>query len=147
MLLPIKKRIPIFELKTKITGLVSAFDSTAKVGKVLSSFIFCGIANPSRFERSVNKNGTAIVGELFYNDHHSYSESDVRTIIERTKFLGVKTAITTEKDAVKLLRYRELFDAAGITLLILQISSEVTPSDKFIDILLNAIKENKPDDR
>lgn len=148
LLMPIDKTFELFELKTKTTGLFSVFDLSQNLSKIPSAFVFSGIANPSRFEKSVNTYGISIVGELIFGDHHSYGGKDIRMIIEKTKSLGIKTAVTTEKDAVKLLNFKDMFDSAGIKLLFLKISSEIFPSNKFLNILTDVIKkENVNDER
>jgi tetraacyldisaccharide 4'-kinase len=68
-------------------------------GKVIPSIqgwevaIFCGIANPQKFKKTVLDLGAAIVGEKFFADHEAADLGKVPT---------AKALICTEKDFVKL---------------------------------------------
>lgn len=59
--------------------------------------IFCGIARPSSFRKTVESLGATIVATRFYSDHHKYVKNDVRVLSKEPSLW-----LTTEKDAVKL---------------------------------------------
>jgi tetraacyldisaccharide 4'-kinase len=62
---------------------------------------FAGIARPDSFEASLNGLGAEITMFRSYPDHHSYSLTDLRVLLEE----AARTAsllVTTEKDGVKL---------------------------------------------
>lgn len=63
---------------------------------------FCGIAHPEHFRNVLEKLGVRIVQFLPFNDHHRYSLSDVREIVQVYRENSADMILTTEKDAVKL---------------------------------------------
>lgn len=64
-----------------------------------SAAIFCGIANPGRFEKTVQKLGIEVVGKLFLGDHEAAQEKQLRALLKKS---GAKYLLCTEKDFVKL---------------------------------------------
>ena len=81
----------------------SAPDPAPPTGPVVA---VAGIAEPSRFFSDLRAAGWTIARELPYRDHHRYSRADVMTIAEAVRSTGVRAAITTEKDFVRLLPFR-----------------------------------------
>ncbi len=75
-------------------------DSTAK-----SFFGFCGIANPSRFAKSLANVGIELASFQVLKDHTPYNQSLVANLCKKASECGAKNLITTEKDAVKLQKY------------------------------------------
>ncbi len=64
---------------------------------------FCGIARPERFFSQLERAGARIVSRLAFSDHHAYPDSSLDKIVRRLKASGAEAAVTTEKDAVKIL--------------------------------------------
>ncbi len=62
---------------------------------------FAGIANPDRFFALLEQCGGRIVERQSFKDHHAFSASDVRHLIERAQALGA-TLVTTDKDHARL---------------------------------------------
>jgi tetraacyldisaccharide 4'-kinase len=73
-------------------------------------FAFCGIGNPSAFQRTLTDLGCQLVDFQIYPDHHAYNRPDVDALRERTRHLPQEAIlITTQKDLVKL----RICDLAG----------------------------------
>ncbi|MBM3285427.1 MAG: tetraacyldisaccharide 4'-kinase [Candidatus Aminicenantes bacterium] len=70
---------------------------------------FCGIAGPDRFFAQLQTAGARVVSSLIFPDHHPYPDSSVEKILRTVKTTGAGAAVTTEKDAAKLLDRRDLF--------------------------------------
>jgi len=70
-----------------------------KNAKVL---LISGIAQPSSFEKSLEKFSVQILKHESFRDHHPYTAADVARLVEVWKSLGKPEIITTEKDFVKL---------------------------------------------
>jgi tetraacyldisaccharide 4'-kinase len=73
--------------------------------------LVCGIANPRPLKSYLVKN--AKIHEMPYSDHHIYTLHDFNKIRERFKAIREeqKLIITTEKDAVRLIKFKdELID-------------------------------------
>ncbi len=81
------------------------FDSF-KNKKILS---FCGIGNPDYFEYLLKTSGAKVIVNYSYGDHHDYSEKDIGEIIHLAKLNDAAAIVTTEKDAVKLKPFLNLF--------------------------------------
>lgn len=65
---------------------------------------FCGIANPNGFRRLLEKYGIQTRDFLAFGDHHRYSPPQIAAIGRAATQTGADIVVTTEKDAVKLLR-------------------------------------------
>ncbi len=130
-------------LKTIINGTVPLVSSN-KINDNNKVFIFSGIANHSKFRHSILKSGFEILGEKVFNDHHNYTESDIKTIIQVFDNTISNTIITTEKDSVKLEKYYPIFIKNNFNLLYLKISSFVsTNSDLFYERILSTVRIGK----
>ena len=68
----------------------------------LRLFAFAGIARPAGFERTLRDLGARLEGFTVFADHHWYSRTDLASLGERAKALGVEGLVTTEKDWVRL---------------------------------------------
>ena len=62
---------------------------------------FCGLGDPSKFTRQLETGGANIVAQWNFEDHHAYTERDVRALAHLADEKG-GTLVTTAKDAVKL---------------------------------------------
>jgi tetraacyldisaccharide 4'-kinase len=67
-----------------------------------------GIARPERFARSLERAGVTVARTVAFPDHHRFRRRDVERIAEIARTLRVSAVVTTEKDAVRLLRLRPL---------------------------------------
>lgn len=89
-------------------------------GKVLSSsvqielsesfekslFVFCALAKPNDFVTQLREMGYNVIQSKFFPDHHMYSASDEKEILDVYRGLQAQYSdlclVTTEKDAIKL---------------------------------------------
>jgi tetraacyldisaccharide 4'-kinase len=62
---------------------------------------FCGIGRPQKFFDTLNATGAAMVSQTAFPDHHPYTDSDARSLLEQAETLGAQL-VTTEKDWVRL---------------------------------------------
>lgn len=62
---------------------------------------FAGIADPSKFYRTVESLGGEIVIERSFPDHHQFSEDELADMVKEAKDLDL-LPVTTAKDAVRL---------------------------------------------
>src|ERR1700731_217113 len=67
----------------------------------------CGIAAPESFEGALKHLGANVDLSLRYIDHHSYTEAELRSFINRCVRRDLAMIITTEKDAVRMPRLPE----------------------------------------
>lgn len=91
------------------TGLKLKDGSELKVkaleGKKL--FAFCGIGNPSAFERTLADAGAKISGFRIFNDHHLYDDDDVSEIVQAGVQSRAEMIVTTKKDWLKIAGFIE----------------------------------------
>ncbi|GAB6191721.1 tetraacyldisaccharide 4'-kinase [Desulfocastanea catecholica] len=98
-------------------------------------FGFCGIANPSRFEKSLTDLGIQLRGFQTFKDHVQYSQTMVANICQKAVEAGATSLVTTEKDFVKL---RSL--SLQLPLYVLHIEHKV---DEFFDrFILDSLKKS-----
>ena len=82
-----------FYLKTKIK-----FDEKLATK---SLFAFCGIAIPSKFYNSLNKEGLCLQETKSFADHYKYTAEDIKQMINKAKSSNLQL-VTTLKDYVKV---------------------------------------------
>lgn len=83
---------------------------------------FCGIAHPERFVRSLA--AMEVTWLRAFSDHHAYSDTDLRWLVEEKKRVGAKRLVTTDKDYFKL---NERFSALGESLARVRIEYDLSP--------------------
>ncbi len=69
-------------------------------------FAVAGIASPPRFFDDLRASGCTLAGTMAFRDHHSYSRADVDRVVAAAHQAGAAVILTTEKDYVRLLRWR-----------------------------------------
>ena len=70
--------------------------------------LLAGIANPDYFDWMVGNLGVEIKKRFYYPDHYQYGDRDIAYVFERCSNNGVDLLITTEKDAVRLKRLKNI---------------------------------------
>ncbi|MGA9042769.1 MAG: tetraacyldisaccharide 4'-kinase [Terriglobales bacterium] len=101
--------------------------------------VFCGIARPQNFVSQLRGVGIEPVAEKFYRDHHAYTESDIRDLLEMHKQSGAGGFVTTEKDAINLGRH---FSALEL-LSVVPVQMELVNAANAVDTMLAMIAERK----
>ena len=91
--------VPVF-------GLVRALGAAAGITQDAPVLALAGIASPQRFFDDIRAAGWQIARTLVFRDHHPYSSRDVARIASAAREAGARAILTTEKDYVRLLRYR-----------------------------------------
>ncbi len=69
---------------------------------------FCSIGDPQSFQVSLQKIGAVVEKNFVFYDHYLYCANDIQTLVAQAKDLGVEDFVTTAKDAVKILQFKEL---------------------------------------
>ncbi|MEE4164760.1 MAG: tetraacyldisaccharide 4'-kinase [Desulfocapsaceae bacterium] len=65
-------------------------------------YCFSGIANPQRFKNLIEENKISVSGFKIFNDHHGYSEKDIRQLAAEARLQNANALLTTEKDMSKI---------------------------------------------
>ena len=100
---------------------------------------FCGIARPQNFFRELRAAGVEPVTEAFYRDHHSYTENDIRELLELRTAGNGGGYVTTEKDAINLGPHiSRLQPLAAVP-----VRMELADAPNAVDTLLQVIQERE----
>jgi tetraacyldisaccharide 4'-kinase len=80
----------------------------AVIDECVEVLLVTGIANPAPLKRWLNDRSRTYY-ELAYSDHHIYRIDDLKAIIRRFESITAtdKLILTTEKDAVRLIKFRQ----------------------------------------
>ena len=91
----------------KVSDYISVFNSSIKI--MQSSNIkgnkflaFCGLGNPDKFYKTLEKGGYKVFLTKSFPDHHQYTEEEINHLILKAKNKNL-TLITTAKDYVKII--------------------------------------------
>ncbi len=108
-----------------------------------SVLAFCGIANPKPFVEEL-KIRHQTVDSLTFADHHTYTEDDVKHIMNRFENLGgeQKIIVTTEKDAARLANSPYLCQFETAPLFALPVGVRFHEEEKFNEEILNYVRQN-----
>ena len=82
-------------------------DSAEPVAHGSEVIAMAGIGNPLPFLRDLKKNYT-VVDKLMFKDHHVYVKADMQALAKLAEQHPQAAILTTEKDAVKLMRGRTI---------------------------------------
>jgi tetraacyldisaccharide 4'-kinase len=103
--------------------------------------LMSGIANPRALKHYIDGQVKAYTEKL-YSDHHIFTIDDLKDIKEKWSRLqgNHKIIVTTEKDAVRLLKFRE--QLADLPLYVLPVEHQIKfgEEEKFRQIVLNFIQ-------
>jgi tetraacyldisaccharide 4'-kinase len=116
---PIRFNIVSEEPYDLFTGEKLVIDSMKAVG-------FCGIHNPERFLFKLVTDLVDVVHFKEFHDHHAYRTADLQKLFKIAREKKVNTLMTTEKDAVKLEKYKDMFEENNMRLIVLPIELIIT---------------------
>ncbi|MEO8075803.1 MAG: tetraacyldisaccharide 4'-kinase [Acidobacteriota bacterium] len=91
---------------TPIFSVVRRLAAPAEVPSKTAVLALAGIAGPDRFFDDLTAADFQVVGTRAFPDHHPYSNRDVAGIYAEARAAGAHAVLTTEKDYVRLLRFR-----------------------------------------
>jgi len=100
----IKERFnkPVFLCRFMPDKIYNIKDLASISTAVSTVFAFAGVGQPASFFSFIGEKGYKIAGRCVFDDHYSYSEKDIMTLIKTAKEKHAEALITTEKDAVKI---------------------------------------------
>lgn len=101
--------------------------------------VFCGIARPQNFVLQLRTANIEPAAEAFYNDHHAYTEKDIRELLALRQQSEAGGFITTEKDAVNLGGYLSALQPLAVV----PVKMELADAANALDSMLRAIEERK----
>ena len=102
------------------------------------SLVVSGIANPKSFLSILNKVHVNTQNKLIFRDHKNYTAKEVQLIRKQFYTTNSHSIVTTEKDAVKLSRFKREFDDTEI--FYLKINLCMDDEESFKQYLINKLK-------
>jgi tetraacyldisaccharide 4'-kinase len=97
--------------------------------------VFCGIARPQIFFEQLRQAGIEPVAEISYRDHHSYSESDVRDLLNLRSQHSAGGFLTTEKDIINLGDHAASLQPLSTAVVTLEFADPVDAVDTMLRII------------
>ncbi len=101
--------------------------------------VFCGIARPENFLLQLRTANIEPAAQAFYRDHHTYTEKDVRELIDLGRRSEAGGFVTTEKDAVNLGPYLSALEPLAVV----PVRMELAGAANALDTMLHMIDERK----
>jgi tetraacyldisaccharide 4'-kinase len=129
---------PVFTSYYKAIGFV---DMTRKTEygieefKEQKSLVIAGIAKPASFLNILSQTKVDTQNKLIFVDHKDYSLKDIQKIRKKFYVTNSYSVVTTQKDAVKLLKYSEELD--DIDIFYLKIELRFDEENKFKKFILS----------
>jgi tetraacyldisaccharide 4'-kinase len=93
-----------------------------------SVLAFCGIGNPTAFQKTLERCGVQVVKLIPFPDHHRYTPGDVGSIMRTAETLGTDSILCTMKDLVKLNRS----EFAGLPLRAVSVEIQFTAGESAV---------------
>lgn len=101
-----------------------------------------GIGNPESFKNLLKENSISTKDIVSFSDHYNYTPKTIKYLISRCNKNNTKYILTTEKDAIKLKNYGELFAKYEIECYVVSIDVVIKHNiEKFFDYIMNVIKK------
>jgi len=94
---------------------------------------FCGVGNPRAFFDELRNLGYELSLTKSFPDHHWYRQQDLNLLVQEAAKLGVRSLVTTAKDAVKLTSLR-----IAMPCYVLDIKMEIDEATQFSDLIRKA---------
>jgi tetraacyldisaccharide 4'-kinase len=94
------------------------------------------IARPQRFFDDLAAAGWQVAAAIAFRDHHWFTAADVDLVSRRSRDVGARWVLTTEKDAVRF----EVCDLGSLRLAAVPLTSTIEPAGVFGDYLWRRIR-------
>lgn len=95
------------------------------------------IGNPKAFEKTVEALGACVQKTFTFMDHHVYTRDDAEMMVHYGRIHNVRALIVTQKDAVKLKEFTDVFPR-GFDLLALAVEVKITKGEEEIEQRINS---------
>ncbi len=101
------------------------------------SLVVCGIARPYSFLNALEMNKIDITNKMIFDDHKNYSLKEVNDIRKKFYDTNSYSVLTTQKDAVKFIKYSKELD--DIDIFYLKIELKLDEQNKFDELILKSL--------
>jgi tetraacyldisaccharide 4'-kinase len=100
---------------------------------------FCGIARPESFFQQLRTARIQPVAQAVYRDHHSYTERDIKELLDLRRTAEAGGFVTTEKDAINLGPYFSALQPVAVV----PVSMKLLDAPNAVDTLLRVLEERR----
>jgi tetraacyldisaccharide-1-P 4'-kinase len=101
-------------------------DNTGKTSPLPSkALLFCGVGNPKRVVRQLEKHGVQVAEQRFFKDHHEYTHQDALMLAQWQKKKGGFPLLTTLKDYVKIQDFADVLSVSWMRVEVEFLENEV----------------------
>lgn len=138
-----KQTLPIALAWTVADKLIDHIGNTTAIEDFAGNSVgtFCGIGNPSGFQKTLKQLDVNVIASREFPDHHQYTREDIQQLSAWAKSLnGCDAILCTQKDLVKI----NLKKLAGIDLLAVQISTRIKRNEKVLWETIHAKMKEPP---
>ncbi|HEY8970617.1 MAG TPA: tetraacyldisaccharide 4'-kinase, partial [Puia sp.] len=114
----------------------------------LEVLLVTGIANPAPLKKWLSDKAGSFY-ELAYSDHHIFTIDDLNYMIRRYNQIAEpnKIILTTEKDAVRLIKFRQELEDCPFYVLPIEPRFLFNEQPHFTDLIIKFITNFKPPDQ
>ncbi|MBI5814631.1 MAG: tetraacyldisaccharide 4'-kinase [Nitrospinae bacterium] len=126
---------PVIRASGSITGF-SDIKGVERDVRGLKTLLFCGVAGPKLFLRSVEESGATVLRAMTFADHHNYTDSQIGEISAEAASCGAQAIVTTEKDMARLAGREKMF---GGQLLSARYKMRITDGENILDEELDRV--------
>jgi tetraacyldisaccharide 4'-kinase len=118
--------------------------TTTVIDEEVEVLLVSGIANPAPLKQWLDKHSRTYY-EMAYSDHHIFSIDDLQAMIRRFESIAAekKIIVTTEKDAVRLVKFKQELEECPIYVLPISPRFLFGDDDRFKAIIFNFINDFK----
>ncbi len=118
-------------------------DSSILLSDIKNIVSVSGIAKPQNFRIMLEATGYNLLDEIVFDDHHYYKNSDIEYIINKCRKANINYLATTEKDAVKLKEFGNIFASNNIDVLVFPIFIKIEKGENELkEIIKGIIRKN-----
>ncbi|HVS98500.1 MAG TPA: tetraacyldisaccharide 4'-kinase [Puia sp.] len=114
------------------------------IDETVEVLLVSGIANPAPLKHWLDGHSHTYY-EMAYGDHHIFTIDDLHAIVRRFNAIGAekKIIVTTEKDAVRLVKFRQELETCPMYVLPIAPQFLFREDDRFQRLIYNFINEFK----
>lgn len=131
--------VPVFGVRTTVRSMYQAASREEMLPverRSAKAFLVAGIGYPEGFRATVNGQGIEITGEVFFRDHHRFTDADLNAVREGFRRSGATHILTTEKDATRLYSDRAKEFLRELPVVVVSIMPEfVSPAEQFVSLI------------
>ena len=103
--------------------------------------LFCSIGNPQGFRSTVESLEANVKQQIVFEDHHVYQKKDILKINDICLKQGVDVLVTTHKDAVKIMSFKDILDPR-LQILVLNISFKIIDGEESVLGRIDSLFDN-----